>query len=294
MPNGTFNPFKSLMEVDRYIGEQERLRRAEAAAEETRGLQNALARISLGQAQQAQLVQPVAMEDKEYLSRIVSAAQTPQEAYGDISAFQREYALPEKQVQPFREQARKEIPERVAKESTERFNKEQKLSAEFRKEVGDYPKVRDAYVRIIESAKNPDAAGDLALIFNYMKVLDPGSTVREGEFANAQNAAGVPDRVRNMFNQVMEGERLGVNQRIKFVNRAKNLYRGQERQYLRSKRSVESKAGRLGLDPRNIVGDLGIATPDLPEQPVVYTEGQTATGPNGERIIFKGGQWQKM
>ena len=38
----------------------------------------------------------------------------------------------------------------------------------------------------------PDAAGDMALIFSYMKMLDPNSTVREGEYATAQDAGSIP------------------------------------------------------------------------------------------------------
>jgi hypothetical protein len=36
----------------------------------------------------------------------------------------------------------------------------------------------------------PSAAGDLSLMFSYMKMLDPGSVVRETEQALATNAAG--------------------------------------------------------------------------------------------------------
>jgi hypothetical protein len=56
-----------------------------------------------------------------------------------------------------------------------------------------------------------------------MKVLDPGSTVREGEFANAQNAAGVPDRIRNLFNNWSKGQRLDENQRQDFITQAKKI-----------------------------------------------------------------------
>lgn len=81
-----------------------------------------------------------------------------------------------------------------------------------------------AYNRILSAAEEPSAAGDLALIFSYMKVLDPGSTVREGEFASAQNAAGVPERVRALYANVMRGERLTPEQRKDFVGRSGKLY----------------------------------------------------------------------
>lgn len=93
--------------------------------------------------------------------------------------------------------------------------------------LSDFRKVEDSFKRIQSVAKNPSAAGDLALIFNYMKLLDPGSVVRESEFATAQNAAGVPDRVRNTYNRVLSGERLAPEQRADFVGQADNLFTAQ-------------------------------------------------------------------
>ena len=56
--------------------------------------------------------------------------------------------------------------------------------------------MREAYGRI-HAAKDapPSGASDIALLYGYMKVLDPGSTVREGEFATASNAGGIPDKI---------------------------------------------------------------------------------------------------
>lgn len=85
--------------------------------------------------------------------------------------------------------------------------------------------------QIIQGQKdNPDmvsAADDLAIIFNFMKMLDPGSVVREGEFANAQNSAGVPDRIRNLYNNLMEGTRLNPVQRAEFIETAGGVLQAQ-------------------------------------------------------------------
>ena len=56
------------------------------------------------------------------------------------------------------------------------FGDEDKLRDDFRSESKEFVKVRDAYGRILST--DASAAGDLALIFNYMKILDPGSVVR--------------------------------------------------------------------------------------------------------------------
>ena len=69
---------------------------------------------------------------------------------------------------------------------------------------------------------NPMAAGagDIAIIFSYMKMLDPSSTVNSGEAATASNTSGVPDRVRNTYNQIIEGSSLTPQQRQAFLAQA--------------------------------------------------------------------------
>lgn len=106
----------------------------------------------------------------------------------------------------------------------EQFGKIGATRKEFEMQSKDFKTVNDAMDRIMSSAKNPSAAGDLSLIFNYMKVLDPGSTVREGEFATAQNSAGIDNKLRAKYNQIINGQRLAPEQRADFVNRAARLY----------------------------------------------------------------------
>jgi hypothetical protein len=105
---------------------------------------------------------------------------------------------------------------------------EDTVRKEFLGQAKSYIEIGQAYKKIQESARDPSAAGDLALIFNYMKILDPGSVVREGEFATAQNAAGVPDRIKAQYNQIIDGQRLTSVQRQDFLNQAKNVTRSQK------------------------------------------------------------------
>lgn len=111
-----------------------------------------------------------------------------------------------------------------AEAADKRFKNESDLRKEFLQQSKEFIDQTSSYGRVVESGKDPSAAGDLALIFNYMKILDPGSTVREGEFANAQNAGGVSDRIQSIYNRVVSGERLSVPQRKDFLDRAKRLY----------------------------------------------------------------------
>ncbi len=135
--------------------------------------------------------------------------------------------------------------------------------AKLRKEFTSLPIVKafsgqsTAYGRVIASVDDPSPAGDLALIFNFMKVLDPGSTVREGEFATAANSGGVDDRVRALYNNVVDGTRLSGSQRDDFANRATRLYGNAEQQYRSIADQYRQFAANAGFDPAAMMPDFG-------------------------------------
>lgn len=170
---------------------------------------------------------------------------------------------------------------------------------DFTKASKDFILTRDAYTRVKESARDPSAAGDLSLIFGFMRMLDPTSTVREGEFATAQNAAGVPDRIRNYYNRVMSGERLAPDQRADFVSRADGLYQGALRNHTKIEGQYTEIARRAGLDPRDVVISYREMTPDEPRTGADKPKSPplTATNPKtGERIqsLDGGKTWQPI
>ena len=107
------------------------------------------------------------------------------------------------------------------------FANEKELRGEFQAQVKPYIELGQAYQKIETAAKNSSPAGDIALVYGFMKVLDPTSVVREGEFATAQNAGSVPDAVRNMYNKALSGERLGEKIRSDFLQQARNIVESQ-------------------------------------------------------------------
>ena len=130
------------------------------------------------------------------------------------------------------------------------------LADDYVKASGDFPKQTDAYRRINASASDPSAAGDLSLIFNYMKLLDPGSTVRESEAASAENAAGVPARVRTLYNRVISGEKLADIQRNDFVKRSKMIYSSALEQNKNITNQFTKRAELFGIPPEIFITDF--------------------------------------
>jgi hypothetical protein len=142
-------------------------------------------------------------------------------------------------------------------------DKRPEVEGRFRKEYNDqtqpYQTVKSAYGRVLSS--DDSAVGDLSLIFGYMKMLDPGSVVREGEFATAQNAAGVPERIMNIYNKLITGERLNVSQRNSFKGQAKNLYSSALESEKTVRTGLERIATGYGLNTNNIFYTAAEAAP---------------------------------
>lgn len=158
-------------------------------------------------------------------------------------------------------------------QTKETFDRASKLRGEIAKSSSEFEKVNSAFGRIKASAVDPSPAGDLALIFNFMKVLDPGSTVREGEFANAQNAGGVGERVQSLYNNILEGTRLTPKQRADFVGRSKKLFTQAETMNKKNVDKFVNIGKQFGVSKENLLGaEQEQATP--PPPPGFIIEGQ--------------------
>lgn len=136
-----------------------------------------------------------------------------------------------------------------------------KDSSKLRKEFNALPMVKAfkevevSFDKMKQAAAHPSAAGDLSLIFSFMKMLDPGSTVREGEFANAQNAGGIDDSVLNAYNKILNGQRLNEGQRKDFLGSAQQFYGSQRKAFEQEAKRYGGLASRGGMDAGDVIGD---------------------------------------
>lgn len=143
------------------------------------------------------------------------------------------------------------------------FKDEKELRQEYLGLTKDYKIIQSAW-RSIRSAGErketdaPSPASDMALIFGFMKLLDPNSTVREGEYATAQNATGIPGRVANAYNKAIDGVILNVDQRNDFLGQSKKQYDARLGEYKELKTTYTKLAKRKGFDPENVVLEFNI------------------------------------
>lgn len=119
-----------------------------------------------------------------------------------------------------------------------------------------------AYSKILKTANNPTAAGDMSLIYNYMKMLDPGSTVREGEFANAAQAGSIPSKIVAAYNKSLEGTRLDDKMRADFLGQARNLYDSQKKNQQIVDDQYRALAKKAGQDPNDAIVNFWEDIPD--------------------------------
>lgn len=140
------------------------------------------------------------------------------------------------------------------KSKDERVKAENSLRDDYTKIAAPFTTMRDAKNRIDNLDKS--GAGDMALIFQFMKILDPTSTVREGEFATAQNAAGLPEAIRGSLNRAIGAGRLSEGAREQIISQSNKIYDAAKTQHDKNVEQFKGIAKRLSLDPKNVVIDL--------------------------------------
>lgn len=102
-----------------------------------------------------------------------------------------------------------------------------------------------------------------------MKMLDPSSVVREGEFATAQNAASVPDAVRNIYNKAQTGQRLNPDQRRNMLRASEDIYRQARSRYNEKAKEYRGYASDYEITPDRIAKEYN----DAPRRPAPAHKG---------------------
>lgn len=136
------------------------------------------------------------------------------------------------------------------------IDNERALRADYQKAIKDVVPVYDGWQRVQSGAQLGTGVGDMSIIFGYMKMLDPTSVVREGEYANARNAAGVPEQIMAEYNRLVGGGVLSTTQRQQFLQAAESAWKPFEKRYEDAKRVYGDLATSYGMDPNRIIIDV--------------------------------------
>jgi hypothetical protein len=145
------------------------------------------------------------------------------------------------------------------------FDNTLKLRGDFRSEpvYKAHQEMQSAYSQIQQSLKQGSPIGDTAAATKIMKLLDPGSVVRESELGMAMAATGMLDRVTNYAQNVLNGTKLTPQQRKDFQALADSLYGESAKLYNAKRGEYEGIATRNSLNVADVLG-----SPSAAPQPV--------------------------
>ena len=146
-----------------------------------------------------------------------------------------------------------------------------KLSDDWEKESKNTKQTVDSYNKFVGSVnraiETESPASHLAVVFNYMKTLDPTSVVRESEFASAADAAkwmqeagdtgiNVPLPVAQSIRKLETGELLSPAQLEDFGGTVKTFYDSAIAQQDKVDEQFSTRASQFGVPSDVVVRDL--------------------------------------
>jgi hypothetical protein len=117
-----------------------------------------------------------------------------------------------------------------------------------------YNEMQSAYSQITDSLKSASPAGDLAAATKFMKLLDPGSVVRESELGMAMAASGALDRLTNLAQMRISGTKLTPTQRNDFQQLSDQLFGTATTTYNQKRGEFEQMGSAYGLNANRALG----------------------------------------
>lgn len=136
------------------------------------------------------------------------------------------------------------------------FENEAKLKSMFSGEpiYKDFNDMQSAYKQVKSSLAQENPIGDVAAATKIMKLLDPGSVVRESELGIAMAATGKMDRLQNYVQNWSQGTKLTPTQRQDFQNLANELYAAAGQTYNMKRNEYADFGAKYDLDANKALG----------------------------------------
>ena len=111
---------------------------------------------------------------------------------------------------------------------------------------------------LVSNAAENTGAGDLSFIFQYMKMLDPRSVVREGEFETAKRTGGIPASVWAAYEGIKNGRLLSAQVKADFLSAASKMYMQEVSNYNAELGTYRDIATANGLAPELAIPSMNL------------------------------------
>lgn len=121
--------------------------------------------------------------------------------------------------------------------------------------ASSYAPLKSLTDKRIKGGKNAAGVTDLTIIVEYMKMIDPGSVVREGEVEVVRNTANMPEDLKMAYQRITGGENNVLSDRqVKEIRSDADLKMKQQLKVQKAFDEGEAKyAVRMGLEPEDVV-----------------------------------------
>lgn len=136
---------------------------------------------------------------------------------------------------------------------------EMKLADDYRAQSKEFGQAQSAHKQLTATlgSATTSPAATLAAATKFMKILDPGSVVRESELGMALAASGVLDRATNYISTLQSGQKLTATQAKDFKDISDKMYVAAQQVQQTIDADYKAKAKAYGLRPEMVTQDLG-------------------------------------
>jgi hypothetical protein len=136
---------------------------------------------------------------------------------------------------------------------------EMKMADDYRAQSKEFGQAKSAHEQLTATlgSATTSPAATLAAATKFMKILDPGSVVRESELGMALAASGVLDRAANYVSTLQSGKKLTATQAADFKMVSNQMFDAAKKVQQMIDTDYQSKAKQYGLRPEMVTQDLG-------------------------------------
>ena len=135
----------------------------------------------------------------------------------------------------------------------QRIQVESGLRDDYRTDSKNYAEIKRQSAIIKSALADPSAAGTLSAATAYMKMLDPGSVVRESELGMAMQTQGMIDRLQSYWTTIEMGKVLTPTQKADFARLSDQYVKAAEDAQRNLNARYSELATGAGIDPKRVV-----------------------------------------
>jgi len=135
----------------------------------------------------------------------------------------------------------------------QRIQVESGLRDDYRTDSKNYAEIKRQSAIIKAALADPSAAGTLSAATAYMKMLDPGSVVRESELGMAMQTQGMIDRLQSYWTTIEMGKVLTPTQKADFARLSDQYLKAAEDAQRNLNARYSELATGAGIDPKRVV-----------------------------------------